>query len=485
VDGEKRGIVLFHDIQQQTVEALPAILETLQARGYRFLSWNGTAFVDDGAPVAAVEPAPAAPALYRDSWAVIVGIDAYQHWPRLSFAANDARGVSDLLIKRYGFAPDHVTLLLNQDATRAKILEVLGDRLADPSRVKKEDRVFVFFAGHGATRTLPNGRSLGYIIPADADVTNYQSQAISMTNFQDVSDAIPAKHVLFVTDACYGGLALTRGGSQSYLQQVTRRVARQMLTAGGADEQVADNGPNGHSIFTWTLMQGLEGRGDLNGDGFITASELAAYTGPIVSSLSRQTPAFGALAGSEGGEFVFQLSHETEFLSDTSEQLDHEAITLNAELERLRTSIADKRARNEKLKSEVLSLRAEADGAPPAPTSADANDRGMALFREKRYAEALIAFKDAAARSPSSALAANNVGFTFYKLGRFQEAATWFERTLALDASRAIAHANLGDAYFALEQPAKARAAYERYLQLQPNGKYAPTVRSRLADTRR
>jgi peptidoglycan/xylan/chitin deacetylase (PgdA/CDA1 family)/uncharacterized caspase-like protein len=486
VDGEKRGILLFHDIQKQTVEALPVILETLQARGYRFLSWNGTSFVDETPASAPVEAAQAAPPLYRESWAVVVGIDAYQHWPRLSFAANDARGVSDLLIKRYGFAPDHVTILLNEEATRAKILEVLGDRLADPSRVKKEDRVFVFFAGHGATRTLPNGRSLGYIIPADADVTNYQSQAISMTNFQDVSDAIPAKHVLFITDACYGGLALTRGGSQSYLQQVTRRVARQMLTAGGADEQVADNGPNGHSIFTWTLMQGLEGRGDLNGDGFITASELAAYTGPIVSSLSRQTPAFGALAGSEGGEFVFQLSHETEFLSDASEQLEQEAITLNKELERLRAAIAAKRARNDQLKSDIERARAEAEGAPPPPpTSADANDRGMTFFREKRYAEALTAFQEAAAKAPASALALNNVGFTYFKLGRFQESADWFERTLKLDPSRAIAHANLGDAYYALKEPAKARPAYERYLQLQPNGKYAPTVRTRLQEIAR
>ena len=33
-----------------------------------------------------------------------------------------------------------------------------------------------------------------------------------MTNFQDASDAIPAKHLFFVMDACYSGLALTRAG---------------------------------------------------------------------------------------------------------------------------------------------------------------------------------------------------------------------------------------------------------------------------------
>src|SRR5262245_29058717 len=53
VEGEGRGILLFHDIQGRTVEALPMVLETLQARGYRFLTWNGSTFADDG-------PAPAA-----------------------------------------------------------------------------------------------------------------------------------------------------------------------------------------------------------------------------------------------------------------------------------------------------------------------------------------------------------------------------------------------------------------------------------------
>ena len=133
--------------------------------------------------------------------------------------------------------------------------------------VQREDRVLVFYAGHGATRKLASGRELGYIIPVDADLTNYEGSAISMTNFQDISEAIPAKHVLFVMDSCYSGLALTRGGagvpSQNYLNEISRREGRQMFTAGGRDQQVADNGPNGHSIFTWTLLQGLDGRADL------------------------------------------------------------------------------------------------------------------------------------------------------------------------------------------------------------------------------
>ena len=496
VEAEKRGIVLFHDIQQRTVEALPLVLEALQARGYRFLAWNGSDFVDEGtrsgseAP-AVDEPAPDA-ALYRESWAVVVGIDAYQSWPRLHYAVNDARGVRDLLVKRYHFKPENVVTLLDEEATRAGILKALGDTLADPARVKRDDRVFVFFAGHGVTRKLPSGKSLGYLVPVDADRDNYQSQAISMTNFQDVSEAIPAKHVLFVTDACYSGVGLTRGAGsagagQAYLREVTRRSVRQMLTAGGADEEVADGGPQGHSIFTWALMQGLDGQADLSGDGYITATELAAYVGPTVSSLSRQTPAFGNLVGSEGGEFLFELRHQNEFLNELTDQLDEEAIRLNAELAKVRGQIAEKRSRNEKLREELAKAQAQLGGAeavegPREPTAAERNDAGMVHFREKRYAEALAEFEAAARMRPTVALFANNAGFACYKLGRNDEAAAWFEKTIALDPRRAIAQANLGDALLAGGKPEQARAAFAKYLEAAPSASYAATVRRKLEE---
>ena len=41
---QHRGIILFHDIHKVGLEALPVVIETLQADGYKFVSWNGTAF---------------------------------------------------------------------------------------------------------------------------------------------------------------------------------------------------------------------------------------------------------------------------------------------------------------------------------------------------------------------------------------------------------------------------------------------------------
>ncbi|QSQ23363.1 polysaccharide deacetylase family protein [Pyxidicoccus parkwayensis] len=506
VEANGRGVILLHDVHSQTTEALPLILETLQTRGYRFVLWDGTQMVGDTAD-GGVPPAPALAsttpgALYRESWAVVIGINAYQKWPKLSYAVNDAEGVRELLVRKYLFKPENVTVLLDGEATRERILSVLGDRLADPAKVQREDRVFVFFAGHGITRRLPNGKSLGYIVPVDADTSNYQSTAISMTNFQDISEAIPAKHALFVMDACYSGLALTRGGPaaggdvRKYLQEVTRRSVRQVLTAGGADEQVADQGPNGHSIFTWTLLQGLEGQADLNADGYVTGSELAAYVGPTVSSLSKQTPAFGSMPGSEGGEFVLELSHEGEFLSESSEQLDTEAIRLNAELERVRNEIAAKTARNQALARELEAAKSQlsqmqdagiAVAAAPVPSASPAEearrrgDRGMALYREKRYEEALAEFQAAAKLDPRDAQAANNVGFVHFRKGEYPEAVKWLEKTLELDPQRAVAYLNLGDAYVKLDRKPDAAKAYGRYLALLPNGPAAGTVKEKMA----
>jgi tetratricopeptide (TPR) repeat protein len=270
-----------------------------------------------------------------------------------------------------------------------------------------------------------------------------------------------------------------------------------VLTAGGGDEQVADNGPGGHSIFTWTLLQGLEGKADLDGDGAITATELAAYVGPSVSSLSRQTPAFGHLAGSEGGEFVFQLRAEDEFLSEESHQLDTEAIKLNAQLERVRKQIDEKRARNERLKTEIaaatvaLASGAKTDaGAPVVPIAAATEpvdsvrgevQRGMSLYREKRYEEAAKAFEHVLAMRPGHVMATNNLGFTYFKLGRSEDAVTWYRKAIELDPKRAIAYANLGDALAQLGRADEAKQAYKTFMQMSPRSAAAPSVEKKLA----
>ncbi|MCU6502516.1 polysaccharide deacetylase family protein [Rugamonas sp. A1-17] len=467
---EQRGIILFHDIHERSVKALPLVLDKLIADGYSFAAWDGQEFkvARGGKP----EPEKIAVSTgYANSYAVVIGINDYQKWPKLQYAVQDARAIRDTLVNRFGFAGERVFTLSNGEATRNNILALFHDKLAD-AQLKKDDRIFVFFAGHGATRQLSSGRNLGYIIPVDSDPQQVSFDAIPMTDLQNIAESLNAKHVFFVMDACYSGLGLTRGGGNSaFLRDNARRLGRQMLTAGGADQMVADGGPNGHSVFTWTLLQALNGKADLNGDGLITATELAAYVAPAVASVSQQTPAFGSLPGSEGGEFVFQLPAEAEFLSAQSAQLSADAIALNSKLDKGRDLKADGNT------VVVKNLQGEERKiAAPKPVDASsrqlaqrANDRGLQLYKEKQYAQAEAAFTEALKYRPDFGLAANNLGFVYYKQEKYAEAARWFENTLQIDTSRAIAYLNLGDARAHLGDNEKAKKAYTSFLELVPN----------------
>jgi len=483
LEKEKRGIVLFHDIHERTVKALPMILDKLIAEGYRFATWDGSEFSVSQKANAQAEKTNVT-SDYQNSWAIVIGINDYVKWPKLQYAVQDAKAIRESLVNRLGFSNDKVLTLSNGEATRNNILALFHDKLGH-AQLKKDDRVFIFFAGHGATRKLSSGRNLGYIIPVDSDPEQLSVDAIPMTDLQNIAENLNAKHVFFVMDACYSGLGLTRGGGTSaFLRENAKRIGRQMLTAGGADQLVADGGPNGHSVFTWTLLQALNGKADLNGDNLITATELAAYIAPAVSSVSQQTPAFGSLPGSEGGEFIFELKKEGEgeFLSASTNQLSSEAIALNNKI----TEATAKAGSKEPIIIKNLSGGEQKIAAPKLVEGSSkqmaqrANDLGLLHYREKRYAEAEAAFTEALKHRPEFALAANNLGFVYLKQQKYPEAARWFENTIQIDPSRAIAYVNLGDAQMYLNEKEKAKKAFNSYLELAPNGANAASVREAL-----
>jgi len=320
-----------------------------------------------------------------------------------------------------------------------------------------------------------------------------------MSELREASDLIPAKHVYFVMDSCYSGLALTRGGGNSsfdasgtYLDEVTSRVARQILTAGGANQEVADDGPNGHSVFTWALLEGLDGKADLDHNGVITASELGAYVSPVVASFSHQTPVMGNLIGSEGGEFIFELQPEA--LTPLTQQFEGRSLALSQQLASLDSQIAAKQAELLKLQQ---SIRAETEklgqtegkstaGAPAAalPPKARAYDLdrvARGYYREKKYEEAAKTLEQAVALKPNDAVLLNNLGFIYFEMGRYNDAVTFLEKTLALDPNRKEAYGNLAYAYLKLGNKAEAKTHFERYLELYPTSPTAAEVRQILA----
>ena len=491
-----KGIILFHDIHKQSVIALSPVIEELQRQDYTFLVYDNGKFVKSTEPAGPARSPESAPPgitrvrrhLYRASWALINGVNDYQNWPKLRYAVNDANGIEEALVSRFGFQRSHIRKLLNADATRQHIMEVLGDEFTDGNKIQRDDRIFFFFAGHGATRTMQDGRQIGFIIPVDADRANYYSTAISMTALREACDLIPAKHIYFVMDSCYSGLALMRGAGafsrdHSYLEEVTRRTARQILTAGGADQQVADDGPNGHSVFTWALLQGLDGKADLDGNGFITASELGAYISPVVSSFSKQTPMVGNLVGSEGGEFVFEL--QPQLLSSTSQQLDGQGLKLNQQLAALEKQVAAKQEELLRMQLSIqaanLTLRAPAPATSASARAYELDRQARQFYTERNYESALRKLEEAIALKPGDPVLLNNLGYIYFRLGRYSEAITYLQKTIAADPKRKEAYGNIADAYLKLGQRQEAKNNYEQYLALYPATPRAPEVKKLLS----
>lgn len=259
---------------------------------------------------------------YSSSHALIIGINSYVSAPPLLYAINDARAVAANLENRFSFPSTNIMLLLDGDATRGKILsEYLR---FEREGCDRDSRLLVFFAGHGFTKT-GFSREVGFLVPYDGKVDDL-STLIRWEELTLNAELIPCKHVFFVMDACYGGLAFSRAisaaGAVRFLKDMLIRPVRQALTAGKADEPVLDGGSSraGHSIFTGYFLDALEGAAQTP-EGLLTASGVMSHVYKQVSGdiHSRQTPHYGFLSGD--GEFIF-LAPQLGAIppSDTKEQ---------------------------------------------------------------------------------------------------------------------------------------------------------------------
>jgi uncharacterized caspase-like protein len=295
--------------------------------------------------------------VYDSQWAVIIGVNKYKNWERLDYAVEDAKSVKAMLVAKYGFREDHIIELLDDEATLINIRTTLGGVL--PQKTKKNDGVIVFFAGHGETVDLPDGGNLGYLVPFEGSTEKgeYFATLLPMTQIREICNLIPAKHIFFIVDACYSGLAASteRGmtaETKMFVSQLAAVKSRQILTAGGRGESVIEKSEWGHSAFTYKLLEGLEaGNADQDRDGVITSGELATYIKTRVPKITgnRQTPQFKNLSNDEG-EFVFLSTDRArkngiETREAVADEPDKDKDALKKELERVKKE-------NEQLKQE-------------------------------------------------------------------------------------------------------------------------------------
>ena len=76
-----------------------------------------------------------------------------------------------------------------------------------PDLLKSNDRFFFYFSGHGATRTVGSGAKRGYLLLKKSRL-EYWDEMLDMHQIGEWAENLGgARHVLFVLDACFCGLA--------------------------------------------------------------------------------------------------------------------------------------------------------------------------------------------------------------------------------------------------------------------------------------
>ncbi|MDP7026828.1 MAG: caspase family protein [Candidatus Marinimicrobia bacterium] len=287
--------------------------------------------------------------IYDRSWALIIGINDYENVPDLHYAVEDALAVKNMLINNFNFSRNDVRVLIDKEATQSNINKEMSKLLKSAG---ENDRVVFYFAGHGETEELGlEEGDAGFLMPSDADVENLYFSAIPMEDLRSISKFSKAKHMLFLVDACYSGLAAvnTRGLSKNtpdYLDKITRENARQIITAGQKDEKVLEKDEWEHSAFTKNLISGLKDKkANSNGDDFITGSELGFYLQEKVSldTENSQTPQVKRLTTHEG-EMIF-LSKSEKTKQKTDYELDLKKLILELEQLKVNQEVVKKNVR--------------------------------------------------------------------------------------------------------------------------------------------
>lgn len=230
---------------------------------------------------------------------VLIAIDSYLYWTPLSNPVKDANEVKSIIMERYYI--DEAIELYNNNAT-LKNIRLLFDDLQ--KKVKGEDSVMIFYAGHGH---LDSVSKTGYWIPVDGgDSEIEQDKWLPNSAIKGMLDNIPSKHIFLISDSCFSGdfLKGSRGRVErvdnDYFAKSYSLKSRQAITS-GALETVPDQ-----SEFIVQLKRILK----FNNKPYLDPTMLFV---DLRDTIHKTMPMFGSLTGTsheEGANFLLFLKDE-------------------------------------------------------------------------------------------------------------------------------------------------------------------------------
>ena len=217
---------------------------------------------------------------FANAHALLIGVGNYQHekYVDLPITVKDAQTVEAILINadRCGYEDANVRLITGEHATAENIRAALQE-LAQATN--DQSTVFIYFSGHGG-RALENGNWKPYLCLREADPDDLTHTAISGDEFGLLLKDIPYARMLLILDACHsaGSVQFKSADDQviwksglpdSYYETLGRGRGRIALASSKEDQRSYVLSKYDTSLFTHHLLEALDGKAAVRGDGLI------------------------------------------------------------------------------------------------------------------------------------------------------------------------------------------------------------------------
>lgn len=233
-------------------------------------------------------------------WAVIIGISSYNHMQALKYTDDDAYRMYAFLKSPEGgaLADDQIRILIDEDATKAKIIEAMKETFGKAS---ENDLVMIYFSGHGLR---------GSFLPIDFD--GYDNK-LHHDEINEILESSPAKYKLCIADACHSGslLAMKSGDQRNILEDYYKTLAQAdagtaLIMSSKSDETSLESSGLRQGVFSHFLIRGLKGEADADANKIVTVQELFNFVDENVRAYTanRQSP---VIKGSYDGNMTISV----------------------------------------------------------------------------------------------------------------------------------------------------------------------------------
>lgn len=246
-------------------------------------------------------------------YGILMGVADYPGTENdLAYTDDDATAVYQYLKGDEALWNDeHLVLLLNEEATKANLLQALSDFSATADQ---DDTLVIYFSGHGTRGNdlVPLDELDGY----DEYLCTYGELSEEYIRDDELSDwlsQVPFGRVIVIIDACFSGGEIRAAGrrvksiwsgtgipSDGFLndlrasslstQDLDDISSKEIvaLTAADDNQYAWELAPFNHGLFTYYFLEALTGWADglTSLDGYISAEEAFTYLNPRVLAIS-------------------------------------------------------------------------------------------------------------------------------------------------------------------------------------------------------